>query len=165
MKTNPNLRNLLLSLDLKGMRAEIIRQAGEFSSEPGRIEITLPQQWGHLLQICPDTASVISAELMTQYGLVATVTIQAREDAASVITGQALTADETEAIATIGRHLAAFSSDCEKSGDLFKAALGAILGANLKTFSELLFDKICIATGDRASAPQLIEKANHGHPL
>lgn len=165
MQTNPNLRNLLLSLDLKSLRAEIVRQADEFSLEPGRLEITLPQQWGRLLQICPDTASVISAELMAKYGIVAAVTIRVRGDAASPITGQSPTADETEAIATIGRHLAAFSSECEQSGDLFKAALGAILGTNLKTFSELLFDKICIATGNRASVPQLIEKANHGHPL
>lgn len=165
MKINPNLRNLLLSLDLKGLHGQLIQHADEFASEPGRLEITLPQQWHHLLQVSPRTASVISDELMAQYGIAAAVTIQARGLAKSVRSSQALTADETEAVATIGRHLAAFSGDCEQSGDLVKVALGTVLRTNHQAFAELLFEQICVANGNRASVPQLIEKANHGHPL
>ena len=54
------------------------------------------------------TASVISDELMAQYGIAAAVTIQARGLTKSVRSSQALTADELKPVATIGRHLAAF---------------------------------------------------------
>lgn len=165
MKTNPNLRHLLLSLDLKGLHAELIRQADDFASEPGRLQITLPRQFSHLLRTSPHTASMISAELMAQHGIATTVTIHVREEATGEIDSQALAADEVEAIATIGHSLTVFASECEQSGALFKVALGTVLRTNTQAFAELLFEQICVAKGDRASVPQLIEKANHGHSL
>ena len=168
MHANPSPRNLLLSLGLKGLRAEIVHQAKDVTSHHDRIAITLNPNYGFLIRLVPDAAVEFSRAILEQTGRSVAVTIQAPRlpTLESGNAPQERPADVAEAIETLQGWLSALAAGFEESHSLYLVALGTILRSNEHAFCELIFEQICVASKNRAGVPELIaEAARRGHSL